>query len=290
MITIKNVEVFNFEGALRGMRNPKESWRRSDSYFGIIDEYSEALNNVAYDWCNYENEIRKTQDLELMEEQSDKWFKVEDQYADWLIRNGIIQTSESDDHFMAAFIGPNDLKLAQKLILAGNEHAKFMRQILISFDITAPLYWWKEFDTYKIGTTANSTSTMHKLTSKPFTFDMFSFDKENYNIEVSKTEIDKTNGYPTNLILTVEDCYYDIINNCNILRQKYLETKDKRYWRALVQILPEGWNQTRTVTMSYANLRNIYFQRRNHKLEEWHQFCEWLETLPYGKELICLER
>lgn len=141
MITIKNVEVFNFEGALRGMRNPKESWRRSDSYFGIIDEYSEALNNVAYDWCNYENEIRKTQDLELMEEQSDKWFKVEDQYADWLIRNGIIQTSESDDHFMAAFIGPNDLKLAQKLILAGNEHAKFMRQILISFDITAPLYW-----------------------------------------------------------------------------------------------------------------------------------------------------
>ena len=194
----ENVQVFNFEGALRGMRNPLESWQRSDSNFEKLE------------------------------------------------------------------LGENDLKLAQRLLRAGSEHAKFARQIMIGVDITGPLYWWKEMDTYKVGTVANSTSTMHKLISKPFTKEMFSFDG--------------------NLPL-----FDEVIGACEDLRKVYLETKDPTYWRALVQILPNAFNQTRTWTANYAVLRNIYFQRRDHKLKEWHEFCDWIATLPYAKELIMLE-
>lgn len=164
-------------------------------------------------------------------------------------------------------IGPNDLDLAQRLIKSGPEHMKFMRQIFVSVDITAPLYWWKEADTYKVGTAANSTSTMHKLTSVPFTSKSFSFD---YDAELNAD-------------------FLEIIDICEDLRVKYLSTKDTKYWRALVQVLPNAFIQTRTWTANYAVLRSMYFQRRNHKLMEWHKFCEWVESLPYAKELITLE-
>lgn len=213
---LERTEVFNFEGALRGARNPMNSWSRSDSTYDPL------------------------------------------------------------------VIGKNDLDLTQRLVRAGNEHAKFMRQIFVSVDITAPLYWWKEFDTYKVGTVANSTSTMHKLAAAPITKEMFEFDNNDIVVSQGKSICGEWE-------LVFSDYIDDIVDMCENLRLKYLETKDKAYWRALVQILPNAWLQTRTITMSYANLRNMYFQRRNHKLKEWHLFCDWIATLPYAKELIMLE-
>lgn len=166
-------------------------------------------------------------------------------------------------------IGPNDLALAQKLIGSKtNDHSKFLRQIMVSMHITAPLYWWKEMDTYKVGTTANSESTMHKLATTPITIEHFSFDND----------------------IEGEDEWFEVSKNiaydCERLRQYYLDTKDIRYWRALIQLLPSGWNQMRHWTANYAVLRNIYTSRRGHKLTEWQTFCEEIEKLPYGKELI----
>ena len=175
-------------------------------------------------------------------------------------------------------IGENDLRLAQKLIQAGAEHAKFMRQIFVSVDITAPIYWWKEMDTYKVSTVSNSTSTMHKLSSKPITINDFSFDNLDLVMTAGKNWELTLNEYLT----------YQIIPTCERLRQNFIKTKDKRYWLALIQLLPESYNQTRTWTANYAILRNIYFQRKNHKLQEWHQFCDWIKTLPCGEELIIL--
>ena len=210
MIKVENLEVFNFDGALRGMRNPLESWDKSDSYFEII-------------------------------------------HNDFII-------------------GKNDLGLAQRLIKGGSEHCKFMRQIFVSMDITAPIYWWKEMDTYKIGTTANSTSTMHKIMSKPITKDCFSFDFYN------KDSLE-TNHY-------IENLQDKVISICENLRLLYIKTGDKDIWRALIQFLPCGWLQTRTWTGSYANLRNIVFQRDAHKLNEWKSFLTQLKQLPYAEELI----
>jgi hypothetical protein len=190
--------------------------------------------------------------------------------------------AKSDTNQCLHHIGPNDLDLAQRLIRGGPEHAKFMRQIVVWVDITAPLYWWKEFDTYKVGTVANSTSTMHKLAAAPITKEMFEFDNNDIVVSQGKS----ING---EWELIFDDYIDDIIDMCENLRLKYIKTKDKSYWRALVQILPNAFLQTRTVSLSYANLRNIYFQRRNHKLKEWHQFCDWIATLPYAKELIMLE-
>ena len=272
-------EVFNFEGAFRGLRNPLESWEKSDSYFGFMnyDYRSDARADVIDKWV--EQEFIK-QGL-VVDPFTEKWEDMWGKYSDWLSSNEILRTDyEISD---IASLGPKDLALAQKLILAGPEHYKFMRQIFVSVDIAAPIYWWKEFDTYKIGTTTNSTSTMHKLASSPITKKMFEFDNGDDLIVSQGKSINGEWKY------VFSDYQEDIIDMCETLRQKYLETKDKRYWRALVQILPESWLQTRTVTMSYANLRNIYFQRRNHKLKEWHLFCEWLATLPYAKELIMLE-
>ena len=175
-------------------------------------------------------------------------------------------------------IGETDLRLAQKLIQAGAEHAKFMRQIFVSVDITAPIYWWKEMDTYKVSTVSNSTSTMHKLSSKPITINDFSFDNLDLVMTAGKDWELTLNEYLT----------YQIIPTCERLRQNFIKTKDKRYWLALIQLLPESYNQTRTWTANYAILRNIYFQRKNHKLQEWHQFCDWIKTLPCGEELIIL--
>lgn len=161
-------------------------------------------------------------------------------------------------------IGPNDMDLCQRLISAGPEHRKFLRQISVAVTITAPLYWWKEYDTYKVGAVANSSSTMHKLASTPITLECFETDDFNSEIEDPAA----------------------IIDQCEYYRQKYLETKDKRYWKALVRWLPNGWLQTRTLSLNYENLRSMYFQRKSHKLTEWHQFCDWILTLPYAKELI----
>lgn len=166
-------------------------------------------------------------------------------------------------------VGENDLNLMRRLFKAGKDHRKFTRQILVSMDITAPLYWWKEFDTYKIGTTANSTSTMHKIMSKPFTPEMFSFDE---GVDFFKIKM------------------YNIINDLNDLRTRYINEKDqdkkKIIWRALIQLLPSSWKQTRHVTLNYEVLYNIYFSRKNHKLKEWEDFCKCnIEQLPYFKDI-----
>ncbi len=183
--------------------------------------------------------------------------------------------------FKDYIIGDNDLDLMQRLIKGGSEHRKFMRQIMVSVDITAPLYWWKEFDTYKIGTTANSTSTMHKLASNPITIEDFEmgdfervkvFDREPYNPDDYTDEL-----------------WDYIVDMCETLRQRYIETKDKRYWKELIRLLPESWLQTRTWTANYEVLRNIVHQREGHKLTEWKSFIDWVKTLPYAEELIFLE-
>ena len=176
-------------------------------------------------------------------------------------------------------LGPNDLDLAKRLVAAGSEHRKFMRQIGINFDLTAPLYFWKEYDTYKVGTVANSTSTMHKLASTPITIDCFETDDMVDDLKVFDNE-------PYNIDETVKDVWEGIINACETLRQRYLETKDIRYWKELVRLLPEGWLQTRTCTLNYEVLRTMYHQRKTHKLQEWRDFCKVIETLPYAKELI----
>ena len=217
----KNTEVFNFEGALRGMRNPMNSWSKSDSYYGCSEE---KYCDKCYDDCIVYN-------------------------------NNYI-------------IGANDMKLAQTLIKAGNEHRKFMRQIFVSVDITAPIYWWKEFDTYKVGTVANSTSTMHKIHSKPFEMEDFSVD----------------HCTPEAL-----DMMQKNIDFLETIRQKFIETKDKDLWYSMIQLLPESYNQMRTCTFNYENLAGMYYSRRNHKLAEWHTFCDWALELPYFKELLVQE-
>lgn len=266
-----NTKTYNFEGSIRGMRNPMNSWNKSDSFFGIIDIYdSNVLTDICDNWLEYMN-------INL-----DNYDKLSE-YIKWLSDNGILSSNDNYEGLHdVAFLGPNDLLLAQKLILAGNEHAKFMRQIFVSVDITAPLYWWKEFDTYKVGTVANSTSTMHKLSAQPITMDMFEFD----NLDVVVDTYTSPHGGES--IRIFNDYAEDIVDMCENLRLKFKETGDATYWKALIQILPNAYLQTRTVTMSYANLRNIYFQRQHHKLTEWHDFCDWIQTLPYSKELIIL--
>ena len=282
-----NTKTYNFEGSIRGMRNPMNSWDKSDSLFGIVDVYdSDALTDVCDAWIEFENQKRIKNNLEPYSydmEESHKYYEILLQCNQWLMSNGILSANDNyEGLYDVAFLGPNDLQLARKLILAGDEHAKFMRQIFVSVDITAPLYWWKEFDTYKVGTVANSTSTMHKLAAEPITKEMFDFMDNGDEIVVSQGK--SING---EWEYVFSDYVDDIIDICEQLRQKFNETGDAVYWRALIQILPSAFLQTRTVTMSYANLRNIYFQRKNHKLKEWHQFCEdWLPTLPYAKQLI----
>ena len=219
MIKIENIEVFNFEGAFRGLRNPMNSWNKSDSYI-------DALTNKY-------------------------------------------------------IVGENDLKLAQRMIGAGTDESKFMRQIFVSMDITAPLYWWKEADTYKIATVSNSCSTMHKITSSEITEENYSFDPEP---DKPLTDL------PTNDYVRILDIKNRAVADVEWLRKKYNETKDKRYWRLLIQINPDGWIQKRTWTGNYQNLRNMYFARKNHKLIEWIQFCQIIEQLPYSKELICYKK
>ena len=241
MIKVENIEVMNLRNAVRGMRNPLESWDMSDSDYCIFLDFD----------CP---ECPKLDDCPI------------------------------NDEGMAFIIGEKDLALAKKLVLAGPDHSKFMRQIFVSMDITTSLYWFKEFDTYKVGTTANSESTMHKIASKPITRDCFSFDKELDALGLGVPFEGRRGGR------CVGDTIDYIIYRCEELRQLYVKTKDVRYWRALIQLLPSSWNQTRTWTGSYANLRNMYFSRKEHKLSEWRKFCRIIEGLPYAKELICAKK
>ena len=215
----QNTEVMNFDGAIRGLRNPLQSWDKSDSFY------------------------------------------------------------ECDAGIYV--LGDKDLDLAQRMIKAGESDSKFLRQIFVSVDITAPLYWWKQADTYKVATVANSTSTMHKLASTPITIDCFETDDmKNLN---QLTIFSSAKPGVWNDISYHYNAFIDFLEE---LRQKYNETKDKRYWKELIRWLPEGWLQTRTWTANYAVLRNMYFQRQHHKLTQWHQFCDWIKELPYAEELI----
>lgn len=201
MIKLERFSVMNFENAMRGARNPLNSWDRMDSY----------------------------------------------------TENGRF------------IMGANDLDLAKRLCKAGTDHRKFIRMIFVTVDITAPLYWWKEYDTYKVGTVANSTSTMHKIHSKPFDINDFSTDHMN----------DKALKMMNRIIDVLEELRLDFVN-----------TKDNKSWYSMIQLLPESYNQMRTCTFSYENVANMYYSRKNHKLCEWHTFCEWIESLPYFKELF----
>lgn len=255
----ENTEVMNFENAFRGLRNPKNSWDRSDSNFSHY--YDLSRGDIT------ENELKKVFPLAHIHHRT-------------------------PDGYFADIIGDNDVKLAQTLIKAGNEHRKFMRQIFVSVDITAPLYWWKEFDTYKVGTVANSTSTMHKITSQPITLDCFEIG------DLCKDNLHVVNNRPL-VDVSLKNFYTNIINYLEELRQKYLETKDKRYWKELIRWLPESWLQKRTVTMTYENLFAMCSksQRRFHKLNEWSgrdnpnvpNFISWARTLPYAQEFIFID-
>lgn len=207
MIKIENTEVFGWEAAIRGMRNPMNSWDKSDSYWGF-PEYPDIF-----------------------------------------------------------YVGENDLKLMKNLSKAGNDHGKYLRMINVTCDITAPLYWWKEFDTYKVGTVANSCSTMHKIHAKEFELDDFSHE---------------------HLLWELYGILHSTINILNNCREKFIETKDKIYWWQMIQLLPSSYNQRRTVQLNYQVLKTMYHARKNHKLDEWREFCEWCESLPYFKEL-CID-
>ena len=202
MLTLKNTSVMNFENAIRGARNPMNSWGRMDSH------------------------------------------------------------TEPDGSFV---FGPNDLDLAMRLAKAGSDHRKYLRMIFVSVDVTAPLYWWKEYDTYKVATVANSTSTMHKIHSKPFSMDDFSCDHMT----------DGTKKFMETVVAELEN-----------IRLRFKETKSKDDWYDMIQLLPSSYNQMRTCSFNYETLINIYYARKDHKLAEWHTFCDWIKTLPYGEELI----
>lgn len=269
----ENTVVSNFEGAFRGLRNPLESWEKSDSVFGITDTDTSMLDfDIADLYCEKEK---------ISIEDYDHYDTCQSDYAEWLRHNGILRWDKNYESFEYAYLGPNDLDLAHRMIKAGTSDSKFLRQINVSVDITAPLYFFKEFDTYKIGTVANSTSTMHKLASTPITLDCFETKDYNSSLVLSEESTEEgVFGY------FVDDMAKELINHLETLRLKYLETKDKKYWKELIRWLPNGWLQTRTVTMNYAVLRNQYFQRQHHKLSEWHEYCHWVESLPYADDLI----
>ena len=205
MLKTERVEVMNLHNAIRGARNPMNSWARSDSFYNDNGEF---------------------------------------------------------------VLGPNDLDLAKRLRMAGSDHRKFLRQIFVTVDITAPLYWWKEYDTYKVATVANSTSTMHKITSAPFDISQFSCDKMDEE--------------------TLQHMQA-VIDYLETLRLRFLESKDKQIWYDIIQFLPSSYNQMRTCTMNYENLISMYHSRKAHKLDEWHKFCDFIRALPYADELITCE-
>ena len=238
MLKIENTEVVGFEAAIRGMRNPMNSWEKSDSYPAVD--------------CG-------------------KCGKIE--------RKGVCKKEDRDcTGFECYDIGPNDYDLMTRLRNAGTDHRKFMRMIVVYLDITAPLYWWKEFDTYRVGVEKNSCSTMHKIHEKEFTFDDFSHEKliNSACMEILEQHIRIS---PIQALATTIECL-------NSYRDLYLQTKDKKYWWQMIQLLPSSYNQRRTVMLNYEVLANVYKSRRNHKLDEWHTFCDWIERLPYSELII----
>ena len=260
MIKIENARVFNFEGAFRGLRNPKDSWHLSDSVYGIgtLEDAKTRAINVAQSYKSETEEQEKSIINHLMQEG----------YNDYLLN--------SNEYGEFAFIGAKDMNLAQRMIAAGTDESKFMRQIFVSMDLTAPLFVWKEIDTYKVATVANSCSTMHTMDKKEITEDFYSFDPEESLEELPLDDYNK--------ILTLKK---EAVDGIEWLRKRYKETKDKRYWRLMIQLNPDGWMQKRTWTANYQVLRAQYFARRYHKNVEWRIFCKELEKFPYGKELIC---
>ena len=212
MLKIEKTDIYGWDSAIRGMRNPMNSWDKSDSDWEFIEDPSFINPNDSIQWV----------------------------------------------------IGGNDLALMKRLSNAGSDHAKFLRMINVTCDITAPLYWWKEYDTYKVGTVANSCSTMHKIHAKEFDISDFSWEHLNERS------------------LVIFDA---IIDELNFNRNAFIETKDKSYWNQMIQLLPTSYEQKRTVQLNYQVLKNMYFARRNHKLDEWHIFCKWIEELPYFKEI-----
>ena len=267
----ENTDVWGFEHAIRGMRNPKNSWSKSDS-----ECLFHALPNYSYNDPKAE------------------------EYTRYL-----------DDYNLNLKIGPNDMKLMQALIKGGSEHRKFMRQIFVSVDITAPLYWWKEFDTYKVATVANSTSTMHKIQSLPITRESFEMDDYKSGLKIPITQ--KYANIPDDMFFEHDDMIDTIINYMEALRQEYntiieqiknlqgdsnytvgLQERANWVWKELIRWLPESWLQKRTITMNYENVRSMVHQRMNHKLNEWSgkddgslpNFIAWARTLPYAEELI----
>ena len=242
MLKTENAEVIGWEHAIRGMRNPKNSWEKTDSYPAVD--------------CG-------------------KCGKIE--------REGICTKEDRDCTGFECFeVGPNDLKLMTTLRNAGTDHRKFMRMITVYLDITAPLYWWKEFDTYKVGTVANSCSTMHKIADKKFTLKDFSHEHLLSMANNNAGDALFLNN-ANNIRVDGDDLLGLIINVLNYYRGRYIKTKDKRYWWQLIQLLPSSYNQRRTVMLNYEVLANIYKSRRNHKLDEWHTFWDWIESLPYSK-------
>lgn len=259
----ENTTVMNFENAVRGMRNSYNSWDKSDSQFGL----------------GCDNDIDFIIQDFLTDNISDWEKKTDDEQAnlmEWGYNNAILKTDGY--YYEYALLGRNDLELMQKLINAGGSHRKFMRQISVSVDIIAPRYFWAEFDTYKVGTTANSTSSMHTLANSPITLNNFEISDLNEDI------LKNVENYDNYFSITQD--FIDILER---LRLKYNETKDKKYWKELIRWLPQGWLQKRTVTMNYENLLSICSkeQRRNHRLTEWSvDFISWAKKLPYAKELI----
>ena len=266
--------VMNFKNAMRGMRNALASWDRADSICGYLpdDRFDSDLIEVATAWAEkteHYNELSEKEQQDLISH-----------YASWLINEcnaGTLDYDENNEVSSYAYIGPNDMKLMQTLIKAGSSHRKFLRQIFISVDISAGLHYWKEFDTYKVGTVANSTSTMHKLASTPITLDCFDTD--------IREEDSSSEDY---------DTIMHIIGFLEELRKRYNDTKDKKYWRELIQFLPESWIQKRTVTLSYENVYAMIRDRHKHKLHEWSgkddmiaaNFIDWAHRLPYAEQLL----
>lgn len=266
-----NTRTFNWEGAFHGMRAPLESWAKSDSMFGIAP-------------------MESTYDLEMLNTWRDKeypdGFNTEQERTaynaekiSWIDNNGILRCDNNCMEF--AFLGPADLDLAQRLIKAGPEHRKFLRQIFVSAYISLPLSIWKQLDTYKIGTVTNSTSTMHKIQSKPLTRESFEIEQIPYE---EQEEMEQRDGIYCAGELS--DLLDETIQTCEDLRRAFNQTKDKRYWRKLIELLPESYLQAREYTLNYEVLRSIVHQRKGHKLGEWQKFIHWVHTLPYAEELI----
>lgn len=242
MIKIEKAETYGWEAAIRGMRNPKNSWDKSDSGFGCTNE-----GYVTH--CS-------------------------------VCESG--HTEQCHECFKNYVVGENDLSLMKTLSAAGNDHGKFLRMITVTVDLTAPLYWWKEFDTYKVGTVADSCSTMHKIQAKEFTMSDFSTEHLYW---AGNGGVDSVVECADNHWLTATGVMELVISTLNLFRERYLKTNNKDDWWQMIQLLPSSYNQKRTVQVNYAVLKNMYHARKNHKLDEWHEFCRWIEALPYS-ELI----